>query len=429
MFLARRLFLLAAGGAVIGLFDLTAMLMADAALLLGAAVDVVFAPAPTRLVHRREHPPVVAVQRPAEIRLHVQNRGGRRVRVRVRDLIPRSLSPSPDRLNAVVGPAPSSVAYRIVPSRRGRFALEAVAVRAEGPLGLAGRQRTVPVRSTMKVYPTLRGREQIEGRLRRSRLLESGTRSAMYRGGGLEFDSLREYHPDDEFRRINWVATARAGKAISNVHREERNQQVLLLLDVGRTMAASVAGAPRFEHALDAAIAVASLGVTVGDRVGAFAFRSRVVAGVPPRSDPAQPSRILDALFDVEPQVAAADYLGALGSVLHRFRRRALLVLFTDLSDEAALDPLLRTVPILAWRHLVVVAEVRDPELGRLSRSFPDAAAAAYRKAAAGRIEELRDRAARRLTQLGAWVVDRPPDELPLTLADMYLRAKSFGRL
>jgi uncharacterized protein (DUF58 family) len=154
-----------------------------------------------------------------------------------------------------------------------------------------------------------------------------------------------------------------------------------------------------------------------------------VVAGVPPRSDPAQPSRILDALFDVEPEVAAADYLGALGSVLHRFRRRALLVLFTDLSDEAALDPLLRTVPILARRHLVVIAEVRDPELGRLSRSFPDAAAAAYRKAAAGRIEELRDRAARRLAQLGAWVVDRSPDELPLTLADMYLRAKSFGRL
>jgi uncharacterized protein (DUF58 family) len=269
----------------------------------------------------------------------------------------------------------------------------------------------------------------VEERLRRGRVLEVGSRSARVRGGGLEFDSLREYHPDDEFRRINWAATARAGKPIANVHREERNQQVLLLLDAGRTMAGTVSAAPRFEHALDAAVALATLATYVGDRVGAFAFVGRIVANVSPRGDTAQVRRIVDAMFDVEPEVEAADYLGTIGTVLQQRQRRAFLVLFTDLADEAALDPLLRTIPILTRRHLVVAAQVTDPEVRRLSRMIPTSAHEAYLKAAAAASEARRDRAARRLVQLGAAVVDRVPGELSSTLADEYLRAKAYGRL
>src|SRR2546429_4430692 len=90
-------------------------------------------------------------------------------------------------------------------------------------------------------------------------MLQSGYRLSSIRGGGGEFDSLREYHPDDEFRQINWRATARSTKTISNTYREERNQQVLLLVDASRTMAGTVAGGPRFEHTPDAGIALAEL--------------------------------------------------------------------------------------------------------------------------------------------------------------------------
>jgi uncharacterized protein (DUF58 family) len=256
-----------------------------------------------------------------------------------------------------------------------------------------------------------------------------GTRSARVRGGGLEFDRLREYHPDDEFRRINWAATARAGKAIANEYREERNQHVLLLLDAGRTMAATVADAPRLEYAIDAAVAVATLAMDVGDRVGAFAFDEEVRASVPPRSDRAQPHRIVDALFDVEPRLAASDYVGAVGTILGRFRRRALVALFTDLADEAALDPLLVTLPMLARRHLVLVVEVADPAVDRLSRMLPASAADAFTKAAAAAARSRRDAAASRLNRLGATVVDRPPRALAGAVADAYLRAKAFGRL
>jgi uncharacterized protein (DUF58 family) len=406
-----------------------ALLLLDGALAAAIIGDVLRAPDPARIPRERRHPEVVSTGREVEIALHVMNPARRRVRAEVRDGTVPSLRADPTRWTGVLHPGTGVIRTTLRPERRGRFALGPVTVRTLGPLGLAGRQRTIDLRTELKVYPSLRGRERVEGRLRRSRLLEAGTRSARVRGGGLEFDSLREYHPDDEFRRINWPATARAGKAISNVYREERNQQVLLLLDAGRTMAGTVGGVPRFEHALDAAVAVASLAVQIGDRVGAFAFERRLVASVPPRADDDHPRRIVDAMFAVEPAVAASDYLGAVEAVLGRYRRRALLVLFTDLADEAAADPLLNAIPALARRHLVLVAEVTDPEVARMARAFARTAPDAFLKAAAAGDELRRDRAARRLVRLGAEVVDRPPGELAPGLADAYLRAKAYGRL
>jgi uncharacterized protein (DUF58 family) len=393
---------------------------------------VLLAPAPRRIPVERVHAPIGAVDRALPIRITLSNPSTRRVKLLVRDAVAPSLRPAVRAQRAVLGKdggSVGSVGYQIRPARRGRFVLGPVTIRAYGPLGLAGRQRSVGLSTVLKVYPALLGRRQIEGRLRRSRVLETGTRSARVRGGGLEFDSLREYHPDDEFRRINWRATARSGKPITTIHREERNQNVVLLLDAGRTMAATVAGAPRFEHALDAAVALATLAVDVGDRVGAFAFADRILARVPPRSDAWQPGRIVDALFAVEPELSAADYLGTVARVLGRFQRRAMVVLFTDLSDDAALGSLVATIPSMTRRHLVAVVQVLDPEVARLAAVVPVSSEDAFQKAAAAATESRRARAAARLAQHGALVVDQPPTNVVSALADEYLRAKAFRRL
>jgi uncharacterized protein (DUF58 family) len=433
MFLAPRfvvILLLATTAAVLvpGRAGL-AVLAADVIVVGLALLDVALAVSPGRVVRARLHPPVASVGGSIEVTLVVDDPRSRPIRTAVRDAAGPSLNPDPPRVAATIPPGTSRLTYDLRPSRRGRFALGPVTVRVSGPLGLAGKQRTVPLRTELKIYPALRGREQVEGRIRRYRLLEVGTRSALVRGGGLEFDSLRDYHPDDEFRRINWLATARAARPVSNVYREERNQQVLLLLDAGRTMAGTVAGAPRFEHALDAAVALGALAVGVGDRVGAFAFESRVVASVPPRSDRFQVGRMVEAMFDVEPSLGAADYRGAVGAIVGRYRRRALVVLFTDLADEAAIDTLLEAIPALARRHLVTVVEVADPELERLERLVPDSAEEAFRKAAAAGMLGRREAAGRRLARLGATVLDHAPGTLAPALADAYLRAKAYGRL
>jgi len=210
----------------------------------------------------------------------------------------------------------------LTPERRGDFAAARVTVRSLGPLGLAGRQGSHHAPWSVRVLPPFTSRRHLPEKLARLRQLDGQHRSLL-RGQGSEFDSLREYHPDDEFRRTNWRATARGTRTISNTYREERNQQVLLLVDASRIMAVAVAGVPRFEHTLDAGIALAELAGRAGDHVGMAAFGAEVLATVSPRSGRSQARRILEQLFDLEPSLDAPNYRRAFATVLARNRRRA----------------------------------------------------------------------------------------------------------
>lgn len=434
MYLGPRLAAAAAGVAA-----LVALVHLPPAIVLGvglglvallALLDVALAPRPDSLEPRRAIAPVLRMDDDAEVVLRIHNPSARALRVAVRDAAPPSARREPARRVLLVpAGAWQRLEGRIRPSRRGWLTFGPVTIRVAGPIGLAGRQRTLPLIDRVKVYPPLRSRAEVELRIERARLLQTGERSSAMRGGGTDFDSLREYHPDDEFRRINWRATARSPRPVANVYREERNQQVFLLLDAGRAMAASVEGVSRFEHALDAAIAVAELAGHVGDHVGEMAFASEVLSLMSPRSGRGQSRLILDALFDVEPRLDSPNYRLAFAALMARHRRRALLILLTELVEESAMEPLFEALPVLLRSHLVVIGAVRDPRTEALARAVPASSEEAFLKAAAAGALADRARAAERLVRMGVPVVDGPPGTLAGRVADQYLRIKSQGRL
>jgi uncharacterized protein (DUF58 family) len=406
------------------------LLVVNAVLAVLVVVDVRSAPPPSALRIHRDVPAVSSSTRTEVARVEVFNPLTRALEVGLRDAAPPSLGRSPRTHRVVVRPASRATVEAVLrPSRRGVAHLGPITVRTSGSLRLAGKQRALALTDRIKVYPPLPGRAHVAQRIERARALQIGTRSSAFRGGGNEFDSLRDYHPDDEFRRMDWRATARAGKPITKVYREERDQQLILLVDAGRSMASTLGDTSRFELAIDAGFTLAELATYVGDRVGMVAFGSRIERMIGPRSGREQPRRILDLLFDVEPTLDAPDYLRAFATVLGRYRRRALLVLFTELTDERAMVPLLEALPALRARHLVVVAAAQDPQVARLARRIPPDAAAAYSKAAAAESLAARDRTAARLRGMGIGVEDRPPTELAAAVADRYLAIKSAGRL
>lgn len=376
-------------------------------------------------------------------------RADRAVRVRLADELAPSLGATTRRAQVTI-PARgrAAAATTITPQRRGRFAPTEVVLRVEGPLGLAARQGRRRLPGMLRVYPPFHSRDQAELRIDKARILEVGLRSAQGRGGGTEFDSLREYGVDDEFRRIDWAATARAGKAMVRTYRAERNQSVLLLLDAGRTMAGRVAGqpglgeprggppggraplaVPRLDHAMDAVMMLTAVATRLGDRAGLVAFDREVRALVPPGHARDQLVRVTEAMYALEPALVESDYPGAFAETLARFRRRALLVLFTELAEQAVTETLLPALPLVARDHLVVVASVADPEVAGWARSVPADATAAYRKAAAVAALADRRRTVAYLRALGAVVVDAPPGRLAPELADAYLKVKATGRL
>jgi uncharacterized protein (DUF58 family) len=400
------------------------------ALTILVAVDVWLAPPPVRLGVARSLPEVMQMGREEHLSLALRNPTDRSLSVVVRDATPPSAARVPRVASTTLGPRSLAVLDGVIaPGRRGWLHLGPITVRAAGPLRLAGRQRTLPIVDRVRVYPALPGRAEVSLWLDRARVLQAGERSAAFRGGGTDLDSLREYHPDDEFRRINWRATARVGKAITNVYREERNQQVMLLLDASRVMAGSIAGVPRFEHTLDAAIAVAELATRIGDRVGMLAFGSSVVAALPARGGHAQPRRILETLFALEPSLDAPAYRTAFAALVSRTRRRSLLVLFTELTEESAMEPLFDALPVVLARHLLIVGSVTDPDVVSLRDTDPGSSDDVYLSAAAAASLAARERAAGHLRGAGAVVEDREPGRLAGAVADRYLRFKGAGTL
>jgi uncharacterized protein (DUF58 family) len=395
-----------------------------------AAADAWAAPSPASLPVRRAMPPAVTLGAEATIAWTVRNPVRRSLRLALADELAPSLRADTRRAVArVPGGGTLRADTTIRPARRGRFALRDLVVRVDGPLGLGSHQATLVVPGVLRVYPSFRSKDEAELRIRKARILEVGLRSAQGRGAGTEFDQLREYSIDDEFRRIDWGATARAGRPIVRTYRAERNQTVLVLLDNGRVMAGRVDGVPRVEHAVDAVMMLTAVATGLGDRCGVVAFDREVRVAVAPGAGHSQLGRVIEALYDLEPVLAESDYAGAFTEALARFRRRTLLVVLTDLVAPAVDEWLVPALPLILREHVVVVAGVRDPDVTRWSTSAGGDTSGVYRRAAAVGALDARRRTVARLRGLGATVVDAQPGELAPALADTYLRVKATGRL
>jgi len=402
----------------------------NAGLLVAAALDWTLAVRPAAVGVERDLPGVVALGAEAEVAWSVRNPASRVLRLALADELAPSLRPGSRRARlAVPARATATARTTLRPERRGRFTPEEVVLRVDGPMRLAARQGRRRVPGMLRVYPPFKSREEAELRIDRARILEIGLRSAPGLGGGTEFDALREYGADDEFRRIDWSATARAGKPIVRTYRSERNQTVLLLLDSGRMMAGRVAEVPRLDHAMDAVMMLTAVATRLGDRAGLVAFDRSVRAVVAPGHGRHQLTRVTEAMYALEPQLVESDYRGAFASTLSRFRRRALLVVLTELAEQAVEETLLPALPMVVRSHLVIVASVADPEVAGWARSVPEDAGAAYRKAAATASLADRGRTVARLRSMGATVVDAEPGRLAPLLADAYLKVKATGRL
>ena len=398
--------------------------------LLVAAFDRLLCIDPGRIDIDRELSSGVPLGAQTAVRWRVGNPSNATLNVGIADEFAPSLNAS-NRRAFVSLPARSSavITNTITPTRRGRFAISELSVRVLGPLGLIARQRNRQLPMILRVLPQYHSRQDAELRVTRAKQLEVGLRSAQGRGGGTEFDQLREYTPDDEFRRIDWAATARTGTVIARTYRAELNQTIINLLDNGRVMAGKVDGVPRVEHAMDTVMALTTVATGLGDKCGLLAFDREVRAVVQPSRSRAQLGRIVEAMYDLEPVLAESDYRGGFTATLARFRRRTMIVVHTELIEQAVGQFLLPALPLISRHHVVVVAAVRDPAVEAWAAQNVTEPHEVYRRVAALKALDERRRTIARLQAMGATVVDAGPDELAMKLVDAYLQVKATGRL
>ena len=386
-----------------------------AALAVGAVV-VVDALAVREVPEAQRDAPVALVRGvPAPLRVDVSP--GRASRARIRQPVPPDL-----RLEPSVGEGRLDAS--VVARRRGLHPLPRPAVRLVGPLGLGAWTHGVGDVGEVRVYPDVPGARRLATAVQQGRFREEARRRGPL-GLGTEFESIREYAPDDDIRQVNWRATQRLGRPMSNQFRVERDRDVVLLLDSGRLTAAPIGEATRLDLALDAAVAVAAVADVVGDRCGAVAFAGAIRRSLPPRR--AGSRALVQALFDLEPERADSDYERAFQEVTGM--KRAFVVVLTDLLEETAARPLLDALPVLARRHAVAVASVADPDLDALVTREPERPVDVYRAAVALDVLEARARVASRIAHTGAAVIEAPPVSFAGACVRAYLRAKRRARL
>lgn len=432
--LTGRLTLLAAIGSMLMLVmpigPLASLLVVNGVLLVAFVLDVVLAPNPSKISVERTMPPVVPLHTSVNVEWSVASRHSRPTRVVIDDGLMPSLRAGSRRVRATVPAGGRIIAETLItPQRRGRFEVTRIVVRTFGPLHLGGRQGRRDVSSELRVYPSFKSRREAELRIEKARILEVGLRSVRGHGGGTEFEQLREYSIDDDFRRIDWAATARAAKPIVRTYRAERNQNVVCLLDCGRLMAGRVDDVPRLEHAMDALMAVTTVASRLGDRVGLIAFDSAVRAEVPAGQGSRQLAPITEAIYQLQPQLQESDYSNAFMRMLSRFKRRSLVIVFTELNEHSTAEALRPALSLLLKRHFVIVASVTDPDVALWGRSVPSEANKTFRKAAAISALSKRRATAASLRGFGVTVVDAVPGKLAAQLADTYLNVKATGAL
>jgi uncharacterized protein (DUF58 family) len=413
---------------VLALRTVTALLLVDAVILILIAADVVLA-APVRPLRlARSGDTRIRLGETGEIALTLDNPGGRALRGTVRDAWQPSTQARPGRAQVSVPAGGRAVLTTTLdPQRRGDFAAGRVTVRSLGPLRLAGRQGSHDAPWSVRVLPPFGSRKHLPEKLAVLRQLD-GQHRALLRGQGSEFDSLREYVAGDDVRSIDWRSSARNVDVMVRTWRPERDRRILIVLDTGRTAAGRVAGVPRLDTSMDAALLLTALAARAGDRVDLMAIdrqvRARVV-GVGRGEVLAAVTNAM-ALLDAELAESNADLIAS--TVLATARQRCLVVLLTDLNPAAIEEGLLPRIQALAARHRLLLAAVADPRIDEMAVSRGDAAAV-YDAAAGERARQERARISALLRRRGVWVVDAPPDRLAPALADAYLSLKAAGKL
>lgn len=319
---------------------------------------------------------------------------------------------------------PDSLSGTVLASRRGRHEIAAPVTRSTGPLRLASWTHRHGPSDSVDVHADLLGARRLAAAVRSGTFRDPGLRRGEL-GLGTDFESVRDYTPDDDIRRMNWLASERTGRPMVNQYREDTERDLWCLIDTGRLLASPVGDRTRLDAALDAVAAVAAVADVVGDRVGAVVFDETVRQVVKPRrASAAGLVRLLDPL---QPSVVDSDFESAFARV--GATKRALVVVFTDLLDQAASAPLLDAVPVLVRRHAVVVAGTGDPDLLAMVTTDPSTARDLHSAVVAGDLLAERDEVALRLSAARAIVVDAPVDQLPVRCVAAYLRLKATARL
>ncbi|MDX2065205.1 MAG: DUF58 domain-containing protein [Fimbriimonadaceae bacterium] len=319
--------------------------------------------------------------------------------------------------------------YSVTPGERGSDRFEATYFRIECPLGLAWRDIRLETEAPIRVYPNLLALREFDLLNQLGRLREVGIRRSRLRGTGTEFESLRDYALGDDYRKIDHKASARRGKLVVRQFETERNQSVFLVIDTGRHMLSEVYGVRKLDHVLDSLLMLCNAAASASDLVGLLVYSDTVRRYIPPRKGRNQVGFVIEACHDLVAEPLESDFISAIGYLRTKWKRRSLIVVFSDYEDPDRAGELVTALAPLAHRHIVLVVRVQDGRLQEVETAPLAKPQDMYMRVAANLLLEDRKEASKRLRSAGIHELESEPQELASKLVTFYFDVKARGLL
>src|SRR5215472_8677807 len=259
--------------------------------------------------------------------------------------------------------------YSVKPQTRGEYIYGDLNVFVKGPLQLAKRRFVFPAKETIKVYPSYIQMRRYHLLAVSNRLQEAGVKRVRRLGHSMEFEQIKEYVRGDDYRTINWKATARKSDLMVNNYTDERSQQIYCLVNKGRIMKMPFEGMTLLDYAVNASLVLSNVALVRQDKAGLITFAENIDAFLQADKKPTQMNLVLETLYRQQTRFLEADFEKLYSVIRNRITHRSLLVLFTNFESMDSLQREMASLKLIAQYHLLLVVFFENTELKKLTDS------------------------------------------------------------
>jgi len=319
--------------------------------------------------------------------------------------------------------------YQLRPVERGLYEFGKLNIYAWGPLELVRRRYIFNEGDEVPCYPSFIQMRKYQLMAISHRLTDVGVKQIRRLGHTTEFEQIKEYISGDDYRTINWKATARSGKLMVNQYIDERAQIIYCIIDKSRVMKMPFEGLTLLDYAINASLVITGISTYRHDKAGLITFAEKIYDIVPADSRSIQVNRIMEVLYNQETDFLEGDYGKLYILIKRKVSQRSLLMLFTNFESLDALHRQLPYLQRLAKMHLLVVIFFENTELQELLEATPTTMEEAYIKTTAEDMAFTKRQITRELQRHGILTILTPPKELTVNALNQYLEIKSRGQI
>lgn len=369
---------------------------------------------------------IASIRQKHTVTLLVTNHSRRALTVWIRDQVPEQCTAVPEQFVVRLAPRSRSVVhYDLKASRRGSFEMETIYLRVRSRLAMWQAFMRQPAYAQIYIYPDMKQLAEYAVLARKNRLSLMGLRRTRRIGQDNEFERLRDFTRDDNYKHIDWRSTARRRKLTVKDFQTNQSQRIIFLMDCGRMMTNMSAELSLLDHALNAMLMMSFVALRQGDAVGLICFSDRVHTFVPLRGGAKQMNHLLHACFDRFPELVESRYDEAFLYLRTHCLKRSLVVLISNIIDEVNSHQLHQHLSALVGRHLPLGVLLRDHQLFDAADAPASAGPEIFRTAAAAEILTWRHQVLTDLEHEGVLVIDAYPEDLTAPLVNRYLEIKA----